>query len=324
MKLIKIFFIVCIAFNFSGCKSVKRDQPMSPKSIAIVVDTLSVHDIDGTIDGIYNNENEIISSAILVDAEKLLKAKTSVVSKSYSVGAILSEQDNLMYAKNDKSTGNKFQKKLPQNSDSNFYSQGFIDLYKEIMDEGKTAFKEQHLLSIPSLPANSAVTHLLFIQNYNRQVSTIKSLSIGISVGLLSGGFINNKPLTGGMCRVALINLNTRKVEWYMERELKGYKDIQVRSGKIVKVLTEEVSNTQSNSDQNSKINPPINSIFNAKLALRNNIISKGQYQIVLEELKSKYKSTIEMLDERYENNEISKPVMVALSMIALNDYKGL
>lgn len=330
MKSIRTVIFLALNVFLTGCAMFKAEMPsviLQANDIDVLVDVLSVHDIDGSIDGIYIDESNILQTAISNDINRIMRKKINIASITTSSG-IIRENEHLVYAKDDRSTGDTFTNFHSEKGKNILTEAKFIPLYKEIIKKGKGAGRDGITFDInaPMYEPDTMSRYLLFVQASSRYVPMGKSLAIGIASGLVAG--VSVMPASGGIARVALIDLKNEKVIWYVHRAFNKHHKFQIATKKIIQVLNRNITPfTNSNVTEGTIPLPtqPLEfaSVYDAKIAFRRGDMVKDKLVDILNKMKTNHEHAITSLKNKKDEGSISEPAFEALSMQAINNYTG-
>jgi len=302
----------------------KAEMPnvvLQTNDVDVLIDVLSVHDIDGSTDGVYIDESNILQAAIASDINRIMGKRVNISSITTSSG-IIRESEHLVYAKNDRSTGNTFTNFHSENGKKNLTEAEFAQLYREVLEKGRGAGRDGITFDIntPMYEQDTMSRYLLFVQTSSRYVPMSKSIAIGIAFGVM--------PLSGGIARVALIDLKDKKVIWYVQRAFKKHHQFQIATKKIIRVLNRNITpSTNKMATENTSPlpaeAPTFASVYDAKIAFRKGAMAKDELVDILNKMKTDHEHAIMSLENRKNQGSISEPAFEALSMQAVNNYTG-
>lgn len=304
-------------------------------TINVVTDVLLVSDIDGTVDGVYEDAVRHLSPIIGTKIKQALHEKNFIVPELYvNTGIIGNKFPELHYASNDKSTGVKLTYPM-------FQANGFETLetlenrlfYKNIMEAARSvSIKKPNVkIQIPEEWRSEDGEAILVVFVQARDVSTEKSLSVGLLTALpgalLSPAFVYSVfPVSGAQIEAALVELRNGKVLWHNTVLLDGGSSgkvlVQPALTKLMKTFPKRVSPqemdvvetdnlamfSQSNSlEVQSDLLEQATSLNALRVKYQNKDIDKERYKLELQRLKGTHSHKMNSLKKRLRSGEINR-----------------
>jgi hypothetical protein len=175
--------------------------------------------------------------------------------------------------------------------------------------------------------------YLLFLQTSARHVPAGKSISIGVLTSLATGGTYSRMPMSGGLVSVALIDKQSSRVLWAMQRPVKDFNQLQIVAIRLMAALskalpsdgTAAAGNIAANSPEviNANAAPEYRSLKDVKLALRAGTIDRAEYDRIAKTLESQYHAVLDGLKKKQQSGEISDTAFEILSVKSELEYTG-
>lgn len=298
---------------------------LDSKSIDVLVDVLLVNDIGGRVDGVYEDANALLQTAIEADVRKATARNAEISNVVLSSGILLGEDTKLVNALNGKATESEFKGKASNAGNSVAIADHFAPYFRSVV-KGSAAGRRRatHFdVALPSDALPGSSRYLLFVQSSARHVPFGKTLAIGVATGMATG-FVY-MPMSGGSVTIALIDKQDSKVLWAMQRQVKDFDQIQILTKKMVHTFSRalpagpEPAPVVVEPDATGRFK----NLRDAKLALRAEKITRDQYDNAATEMQKAYWAALATLRDRKALGEISDAAFQILTVQAKLDYTG-
>jgi hypothetical protein len=312
---------------------------LESNSLDLFVDILVVNDIGGRIDGVYEDANTALLSAVAHDARTILADDAVVSDVKLANGMVIGDQIKLVNAKAGKSTGDTFVAHTTSDSIDSLAPAESMAFFRDLINNPAIAPKYSALsgrdrgqrhpanfaLPLPGAGLGGSSRYLLFVQAAARHVPVGKSIGLGVLVGIM--------PVSFGSVNVALIDKQSSRVLWAMQRPIRDINQIQLVAIKLVRSLDKTLlfnshvtaENVATNPQEavGQSVPPKYRSIRDAKLALNAGSIDRAEYDRVAAELESQYRQVLDGLKKKELSGEISDAALEILSAKAELEYTG-
>lgn len=320
---------------------------LESSSIDLFADVLVVNDIGGKVDGVYDDANAALLSAIVHDAKAILAGKVVIADAKLTNGMLLGDDSTLVYAHAGKATAARFEGHATEDSSESLAPKQTMTFFRSVIDNPSIAptysvlagrergqrHPQSFPVTIPTGGLGGSSRYLLFVQASARHVPFGKTLAIGLATAAASSGTYYMMLMSGGSVNVALIDKQSSRVLWAMQRPIREFNQIQIATLKLVQGLNRNlVSNTDvaangilptSSDTGTAAISTDYRSLKEAKLALRAGAIDRVAYDLAAEVLEGRYRETVDGLTKKKQSGEISDAAFDILSVKARLEYTG-
>lgn len=298
---------------------------LDSKSLDVYVDVLLVNDISGRTDGVYEDANALLLSAIERDIRQAVPGDVLISDVLLANGSLLDEDKKLVYANRGKATATEFKGHATSAGEDVPLAESSAEFFRDVMmrsAEGKR--RGTHFdVALPDSELYGSSRYLLFVQASSRHVPFGKTLAIGTATGMLTG--LSIMPMSGASATIALIDKQESKVLWAMQRTDKGFNQLRIMTMKLVRsfgrALPAETELVPPAIELDSSAG--FKNLREAKLALRAEKITKTEYYAIAAELQQDYRDALTKLRQREKSGEISEAALEILSIQAELDYSG-
>jgi hypothetical protein len=314
---------------------------LDSKSIDVLVDVLLVNDIGGKIDGVYEDANVLLLSAIDADVRKVTANNTEIADVLLTNGMLLGDGDNLVYASAGKATATPFKRHATDTDKNVFLSAESAAFFLDVVRKSTEGYRRATHFDVvlPSGGLNGDSRYLLFVQSSARHVPASKTFGVALATGLVSaavGGAVNGAlgapgpaqvsffmPMSGGSVTVALIDKQESKVLWAKHHAVKDFDQIQVLSKRMVYGFSRALPAGSQPAVAERVDTTGFKNLREAKIALKAAKITKPLYYAAQADLQNAYRAALEKLKVRKQSGEISDAAFEILAVQAMLDYTG-
>lgn len=298
---------------------------LDSKSLDVYVDVLLVNDIGGRTDGVYEDANALLLSAIERDIRQAVPRDVQITDVLLANGSLLDQDMKLVYASHGKATATEFKGRATNDGEDMPLAETSAEFFRDVIKrsaEGKRRATNFDV-ALPDGGLYGSSRYLLLVQASGRHVPFGKTLAVGVATGMFTGWMI--MPMSGASTTIALIDKQESKVLWAMQRTDKGYNQLRLMTMKLVRSFGRALPAGTELAPAAAEVDTSagFKSLREAKLALRAEKITKTEYYAVAAELQQDYRDALTALRQREKSGEISEAALEILSIQAELDYTG-
>ena len=267
---------------------------LDSKSIDVFVDVLLANDIGGTIDGVYEDANTFLLSAIEADIRQVMARNVDISDVLLANGSLLGDDaKDLVIASDGKATATAFKVHATDAAKNVFLTTESAAFFRDVVMRSVEAGRRvTHFdVALPSSGLNGNSRYLLFVQSSARRVPMGKTMAVGMIVpGFLYSSIV---PRSGGRVTVALIDKQDGKVLWARQQAIKDFDQIQMLSKRMVRGFSRALPAEPEPTLAEPLATAGFKNVREAKIALKAAKISKPLFYRVAADLQNDYRAAI-------------------------------